>query len=252
MKYRYLLLRDPRGREDACAHICVFVHFYAFGALSCIPSEIYTLQIPPHASSLPKSSAPSFPAVNSAACRFLSALHSPFSSSSQQLAVAGYYWSALTSISAYRGVSHQNTHTCTNTSYRHEPLAFFPPNIMLLFRWAPHNHGNAPSLNDRNKNKREGETKRRDEQTAPPLSFFGDFSHCLSPPPSSVTSSKDSACKNHGVESTTSRRCIPVTTSSLAHPSHPVAPSRTDGLLWLLFCCFFFRFFFLECDLADW
>lgn len=250
MKYRYLLLRGPRGREDACAHICVFVHIYAFGALSCIPSEIYTLQIPPHASSLPKSSAPSFPAVNSAACRFLSALLSPFPSSSQQLAATGYYWSALTSISADRGVSHQNTHTCTNTSYRHESLLFFPTNIVLLFRWAPDNHGNAPSLNDRNKNKRERETKRRAEQTAPPLSFFGDFSHCVSPPPSSVTSSNDSACKNHGVESTTSRRCIPagpVTTSSLAHPSHPVTPSRTDGLLWLLF-----SFFFLECDLADW
>ena len=33
-----------------------------------------------------------------------------FPSSLQQLAAAGYYWSALTSISAYRGVSHQNTH----------------------------------------------------------------------------------------------------------------------------------------------
>ena len=115
---------------------------------------------------------------------------------------------------------------------------------MLLFRWAPDNHGNAPSLNDRNKNKRERE-RQRDEPSRLLLLclFWGDFSHCLSPPPpSSVTSSNDSACKNHRAESTTSRRCIPagpVTTSSLAHPSHPVTPSRTDGLLWLLFFFFF-------------
>lgn len=88
--------------------MCV-VHIHVFRALSCILQRFTLSKILLHASSLIKFVAPSFPA-----CYFLLS-HPILPSLLQQLLAAGYYWSILTSISAYRGMTHQNTHTHKNT-----------------------------------------------------------------------------------------------------------------------------------------
>lgn len=60
-----------------------------------------------HACSLQKSFAPAVPAVISCCPPFCFL---------QQLIATGYYWSALTSISAHRGMSHQ---ICTQKTHKH-------------------------------------------------------------------------------------------------------------------------------------
>lgn len=141
------------------------------------PTEIYNLPIPPHYlnSSLPRF-LPLFRPVVS--CCLLPA-------SLQQLTAAGYYWSALTSISAYRGMSHQNTHKKPQTQTQ-TPYAQVAQKHKLLIRclltsrcFSSDNHGYAPSLNDRNKTKGTGDKEREKlthpqqaEQTTPPPSFF--------------------------------------------------------------------------------
>lgn len=78
----------------------------------------------------------------------------------QKLTAAVYYWSTLTSISAYKGMSHQNTvleiFTHTNTllhkwqKNRHTPYAFFSTSCWFFFVITM---VTPPSLNDRNKTK---------------------------------------------------------------------------------------------------
>lgn len=147
---------DPRGHYSErcmCAYVCLCIFI-------CLePFHVSFRDLHPPNSSLHLLITKILPCPVS--CRYFSLLFPGcclLPALLQKLTAAVYYWSTLTSISAYKGMSHQNTQTDTNTvlelfthtntllhkwqKNRHTPYAFFSTSCCFC----SDNHGYAPQL----------------------------------------------------------------------------------------------------------